>query len=99
LPVAVGCSRVDRLPTTPTRASVKLNGAASELGSDAATKFYPLDLGNKWEYAGETSKTIVSTGSRDQTQGNWRPKTALTRTEPINGREAVREADERADPS
>ena len=99
LPVAVGCSRVDRLPTTPTRASVKLNGAASELGSDAATKFYPLDLGNQWEYAGESSKTIVSTGGRDQKHGNWTRKTALTRTETINGREYVREENELDDPS
>jgi len=99
LPLAAGCSRVDRLPTTPTGASVQPNGAASELGLHAATKFYPLDLGNKWLYAGESSETIVSAGSTAQKHGNWTRKTALTRMETINGREYVREEDELDDPS
>ena len=100
-----GCGRVDRLPTAaaPSDANVKASSLKESLRglsrSHGPANFYPLDIGNRWEYADESSKTIISEGGRAEKHGSWTRKTVLTRTEVINGREYMREEDELDDPS
>jgi len=105
LPIAVvllaafGCSRVDRLPTAATTersatvTHVQLNRSAPNLGAYGLANFYPMAVGNRWRYAGENSKTIISAGGRDSKHGAWTREAVLTGTETINGREYLREED------
>ena len=99
-----GCGRLNRVPTAagPSTADLeasRLRTPVTELESHGNASFFPLTIGNRWQYAGENSKTIISTGGRDSKHGAWTRGTVLTGTETINGREYVREEDALDDPS
>jgi len=97
-----GCGRVDRIPTAAVERDADpsgLNRSASEPRSPSVLGFYPLDVGSRWQYAGESSKTIISSGGRDEKHGSWTREAVITRAETVNGRAYVREEDELDDPA
>jgi hypothetical protein len=84
--VVAGCGRMERLPTavTPERGGAPSASTRAQPVMDSARGFYPLAVGNRWVYAGWSSRTRIVAG-RDTlvTRTTW------TRKDEIVGREVL----------
>src|SRR5438045_8125775 len=91
--LAAACSRVDRLPTTPTPSSAQLDRSSAELGARGVVSFYPMAVGNHWRYAGFQTKVFISfngdTTARKYSEG--KTEVVQVRFEQMNGRAYMRE--------
>lgn len=77
LAVVTGCSRVDRLPTTPT---------------DGMAEFYPMAVGNRWRYGSSATKDFIRyDGTRLSKHAEGKTEVVQVRTEELHGRLYMRE--------
>lgn len=88
LALVAGCSREKPLPTAVSTRSANAPPLISALtGSNELGNFYPLDIGNRWEYAGFTH----SKHGDVEKGGRWTKETTLARAVVRNGRAYVEE--------
>jgi hypothetical protein len=100
---AVGCGRVDRLPSAPARPQADLSTAGAgrftaELPSQGIGSFYPLEIGNRWQYAIVLWQTNIPYGGEPRIERiSYVRERVLVGTEIVRGRLCVREEGERRD--
>ncbi len=91
--VLAGCSRVDRLPTTPASNGVQLDRSASDLDAQGLGSFYPMAVGNRWRYAGFQTKVFISFNGDTTARkyGEGKTEVVQVRFEQMGGRTYMRE--------
>ncbi len=86
-----GCSRVDRLPTTPS-SSLRPDHSASQLRVHGVPSYYPMAVGNRWRYAGAQTKLfILPNGDTLRKHSESKTEVVQVAMEQVHGRMYMRE--------
>src|SRR6059036_2064627 len=88
LTISADCGREGQLLTAPTAERVGVSALdRASVQAEGLGRFYPLNIGNRWRYAGFTH----SKHGDVEKGGRWTRETTLARLEERSGRTYVRE--------